>query len=547
LNVRLVTITAVEGALAAIEAERSVVNDLNVYPVPDGDTGTNLTLTVRAIAEELQHSPAQTIPEVAAAVTKGSLMGARGNSGVILSQIVRGICEEWARSRDLTTASFQRALHQASACAYRAVREPVEGTMLTVIREMAAAGDSVPDAFGLKELMLLVEEAGRIAVENTTSQLAVLEKAGVVDAGGYGLLVLYRGLCLGLAEAMLSGIRLTTAEVRLHSTPTGKAASAPAAVAAPVVHGHSELSQYRYCTSLLIRGDKLDMPAIESYLHTIGDSALAVGDPRMVKIHVHTNDPGVVISKAVTLGSVGEVEINDMHEQTKARDERLQEPAPAPGAAVIAVVAGEGNKELFRELGCKAIVDGGQSMNPSAAQFVAAVEELGAREVVILPNNSNVILTAEQAAGMSPGHVAVVPTASLPAGLAAMVAYDPEADAVANARAMEDAISELRSAEVTTAVRACELDGVAVRRGQAMGLVDGRLVGADDSLVGAAAAVFEEFARGGAEYVTVLTALNGSDVSREQLAALAADRIPDAEVHFHEGGQPLYPILASAE
>lgn len=559
MNVRPAAISAVAAALAAVEAERAVINDLNVYPVPDGDTGTNLTLTVRAILEELEQSAAATIPDVAATVTKGSLMGARGNSGVILSQIVRGVCEEWGRSLDLTTVTFKAALKQASACAYRAVREPVEGTMLTVIREMAAAADAVPDTLGLREALLIVEAAGRIAVENTTAQLAVLQRAGVVDAGGYGLLVLYRGLALGLAQLEEGGVApaMVGAALRAVATPvTLHPGAAPAATtpAAPVVHGHSELSRYRYCTSLLIRGSGLDIPALEAFLHSVGDSELAVGDAQMVKIHVHVNDPGVVVSKAVTLGSIGEVEINDMHEQTRARDERLQEPQPQParpqsqGAAVVAVVVGEGNKELFRRLGAAAIIDGGQSMNPSAAQFLAAIEDLGGvEEIVILPNNSNVILTAEQAAGMSPRHVAVVPTVSLPIGLAAMVAYDPEADAVANARAMEDAIADMRSAEVTVAVRDCELDECQVRRGQAMGLVDGRLVGAADTLLEAVAAVLNTFAEGDADYVTVLTSLNGSGLSREQLEELAARHLPDAEVHFHEGGQPLYPILASAE
>jgi len=214
---------------------------------------------------------------------------------------------------------------------------------------------------------------------------------------------------------------------------------------------------------------------------------------------------------------------------------------------VVAVVVGEGNKRLFRELGCHAVVDGGQSMNPSAAQLLEAVDKLGAEEVVVLPNNGNVILTAEQAAGMSSRHIAVVPSASLPLGLAAMLAFDPEGDAVGNARAMQDAIADVHSAEVTRAVRDSELDGVAVLKDQAMGIVDGRLVAAADDLQTAFAGVLAEFAREEADYVTVLTALNGSGVTREALEELSARALPDAEVHFHEGGQPLYPILASAE
>ena len=541
MSVRIAAITVIDAALAAIEAERGVINDLNVYPVPDGDTGTNLALTVRAVLEELQQSDVEGIPAVAAAVTKGSLMGARGNSGVILSQIVRGLCDVWGRSEDLTTADFKEALSEGTTCAYRAVKEPVEGTMLTVIRKMAEAAQSVPDTLGLDKLLVAVEEAGRVSVEKTTEQLPALQKAGVVDAGGYGLLVLFRGLAAGIAELMHAGIAVSLARVALRTGEGGAPKAPPPAEA-------SELSAYRYCTSLLITGGSIDKAAFEAFLLPIGDSTLVVGDQRMVKVHVHTNDPGVILSEALKLGTIGEVEINDMHEQTRARDERLQDPhGLAAGTVVVAVVAGEGNKALFHELGCHAIVDGGQSMNPSAAQLLEAVEALSAEEVVLLPNNGNVILTAEQAAGMSPRHIAVVPSASIPVGLAAMVAFDPGGDAVGNARAMQDAIEGLHSAEVTRAVRDSELDGVEVRKGQAMGIVDGRLVAAGEELEEAFAGVLEEFARVEAEFVTVLTALNGSGLSRERLEELAARLTPDAEIHFHEGGQPLYPILASAE
>ena len=544
MNVRLTAIEAIEAALAALEAERAVINDLNVYPVPDGDTGTNLVLTVRAVLEELQRSTAESIPDVAATVTKGSLMGARGNSGVILSQIVRGVCDVWGRSHKLGTADFKLALAEASISAYRAVREPVEGTMLTVIREMAAAAEALPDAFGLEGLLMTVEEAGRVAVEKTTAQLPALQKAGVVDAGGYGLLVLFGGLAAGLARMREGGaLHRAAAPVALYAGPAAGGTPAP-----PPGHAHSELSAFRYCTSLLITGDAIDKAALEVHLASMGDSELAVGDPRMVKIHVHTNDPGAALSLAIGYGTISEVEINDMHAQTKARDDRLRQSGEATcGSAVVAVVVGEGNQELFRQLGCQVIVDGGQSMNPNAAQLLAAIEDLGMEEVVVLPNNGNIILAAEQAAGMSSRHVAVVRAGSLPVGLAAMVAYDPEADVVTNARAMEDAISGIRSAEITTAARDSEFDGVSVGRGQAIGLVDGRLVAASDDLDVAVGMVFDEFAHGGAEYVTLLTALNGSGTSRERLEELAARHLPDAEVHIHEGGQPLYPILASAE
>ena len=542
MSVRLAAIAVIDAALAAIEAERGVINDLNVYPVPDGDTGTNLALTVRAVLEELQQSDADGIPAVAAAVTKGSLMGARGNSGVILSQIVRGLCDVWGRSEDLTTADFKAALSEGANSAYRAVKEPVEGTMLTVIRKMAEAAQSVPSTLGLDKLLVAVEEAGRVAVEKTTEQLPALQKAGVVDAGGYGLLVLFRGLAAGVAELMHAGITISAAQVALRS---GDGARRLPRRPSKRPQLSRRTATARACSSPARTSTRT---AFEAFLLPLGDSALVVGDRRMVKVHVHTNDPGLVLSEALKLGAIGEVEINDMHEQTKARDERLQgQHKLAEGTVVVAVVTGEGNKALFRELGCQAIVDGGQSMNPSAAQLLEAVDSLGAEEVVLLPNNGNVILTAEQAAGMSARHIAVVPSTSIPVGLAAMVAFDAEGDAVGNARAMGEAIADVHSAEVTRAVRDSELDGVDVRKGQAMGIVDGKLVAAADDLESAFRGVLRAFAGEDAEFITVLTALNGSGLDRERLEALAAETAPDAEIRFHEGGQPLYPILASAE
>ena len=514
--VRTAAISVIQSALAAVESERQFINDLNVYPVPDGDTGTNMALTVRAVVEELEQSEVTDIPSVAAAVTKGSLMGARGNSGVILSQIVRGICDVWGQANSLDTAVFKHAVLEGQHAAYRAVKTPVEGTMLTVIREMATAAQAVPDGLGLEHLLAAVEEAGRVAVENTTALLPALQKAGVVDAGGYGLLVLFRGLAAGIEDLTAGGRVAAGARLAVRAIRETAAKARVRPERRVVVEEPSELSEYRYCTSFLITGDTVDREAFEAFLLPLGDSALVVGDARTVKVHVHVNDPGVVLSEALNHGSIGDVEINDMHAQTRERDERLATPAPAQldvgegGCVVVAVVAGAGNQQLFRDLGCHAVVDGGQSMNPSAAQLLEAVEALGIEEVVILPNNGNVILAAEQAAGMSPLHIAVVPSRSIPSGLAAMVAFDPDQDAVGNARLMQDAIADVRYAEVTHAVRDSELDGVKVSKGQAMGIVDGRLVAAADDVPGAFGGVLEEFARGGAEYVTVLTALNGS-------------------------------------
>ena len=541
-------IMLVRGALDAIEAERQFVNDLNVYPVPDGDTGTNLALTVRAVLEELEQAHGEGIHDVAAAITKGSLMGARGNSGVILSQIVRGVCEVFSSSGHLDTAYSKRALQEGASAAYRAVRQPVEGTMLTVMREMATAGQDLPDGAPLAALVERVAEAGRLAVERTPQQLAVLRKAGVVDAGGYGLLVLFRGLLAGATGEPAGQAEVAAAEMAAQAAGIAGVDTREVRVVES-----SELSRYRYCTSFVITGEDLARDEVEEFVAARGDSALVVGDPATLKIHVHTDDPGELLSYGARLGAIGAVEINDMHAQTAERDERLGgggevDEDEAPATVVVAVVAGAGNQELFRSLGCAAVVDGGQSMNPSAAQLLEAVSGLRAGEVVVLPNNSNVVLTAEQAATMAGDRpVFVVPAMSIPAGLAAMVPFDSERGGAENDAAMREAVERVHSAEVTHAVRDSEVDGVHVRKGQVIGLVDDGLVAAGDDLVEVFREVMRRLVEKDVELVTVLTSLNGWRVTTEELTAAAAEVCPACEVSLHDGGQPLYPLLVSAE
>lgn|GEM_PF-6915300 len=413
------TVGLVDGALSALEAERQVINDLNVYPVPDGDTGTNLYLTVHAVREELERTGELSSAEIAPTVARGSLMGARGNSGVILSQIVRGMCSVYGPGEQLSTATVKAAFNAATTAAYRAVKKPVEGTMLTVVREMATAAADLRDEAPLQQTMEAVLAAGALAVERTTDQLAALREAGVVDAGGYGLLV----ICRGLAAAIFG----EASGERAGGVP-------PAGVPVGLPDGPTELSRFRYCTSFLLSGPDLPRDELEGLLTESGDSELVVGDAEMLKVHVHTDDPGAVLSWAVRHGSIAEVEINDMHAQTRERDERLAAARTHGRTVVVAVAAGAGNHELFRELGCAGIVDGGQSMNPSAAQLLAVFDELGSDEVVVLPNNKNIVLTAEQAAAMTTRTVVVVPSSSMPAGLAAMVAFEAEKDAVTKCR-----------------------------------------------------------------------------------------------------------------
>ena len=528
------------GASAALGVERGYINDLNVYPVPDGDTGTNLFLTVQAVVDELAESPATELPAIMAAVTRGSLMGARGNSGVILSQIVRGACESIAGATAFDAAAVRDALHEASAAAYRAVRQPVEGTMLTVIRAMSEAAADTPDSISLPALLTVVTTAGAEAVERTVDQLEALRRAGVVDAGGYGLLVLFRGGVAGFLRAETGSAAAAAVTADGGERRRGRASRHIEGIPPDAL----EESKYRYCTSFLLLGESLDGDDLERYVSTQGDCALVVGGPDMLKIHVHTDHPGAVLSYASAHGTIDDVEVADMREQTEARERRLRLDRRV---AAVAVAAGEGNKALFRELGCEAIVDGGQSMNPSAAQLVEAVEALDAAEVVVLPNNKNVVLTAEQAAAMCDRNVLVVPSTSMPAGMAAMVQFDRETDAAANAVGMDEALRRVQTAEITHAVRDSEIDGVAVRQGEVMGLVDGRLVASGADLCDVFDMVVRHLREHAAEVVTVLTALNGSGCTVADLKQTAADACPDCEFLFQDGGQPLYPILMGAE
>jgi fatty acid kinase len=527
----------VGAALASLEASRRRIDDLNVYPVPDGDTGTNLTLTVRAVAEAVAASDASDRHALAHDVARGALMGARGNSGVILSQIVRGAVEVLAQSANgIEPPLAAEALRRAADAAYRAVRRPVEGTMLSVIRELAEEAEerAARDA-ALGELLVDLVRRGEDAVARTPEQLDVLREAGVVDAGGAGLLELVRGVA-----SAVSG----------EPVPEAPVAAEPLTVEAI----HQELSRYRYCTVFLVEGDDLDRERLEDELERLGDSLLVVGDESALKVHVHTDDPGAALSLATAVGTIDRVEIANMHEQTARREERLLAVVPEPPlevaqTGVVAVVAGAGNRRLFEQLAAPVgpirVVEGGQSMNPSTADLVAAVHELDAVEALLLPNNSNVLLAAEQAALHAGRPVAVVPSDSIPVGLAAMVVFDGARTAEENAEEMRAAVAGVVTGEVTTASRDVHLNGVAIRSGEWLGLADGEPVAGGADFAEVAAAVV---ARLCAEPRELLTLLVGADrPPLDDLLAGLAVAHPGVEVDVQDGGQPHYPLLLAAE
>jgi DAK2 domain fusion protein YloV len=503
-------------ALAALEASRGRIDDLNVYPVPDGDTGTNMTETLRAAVAALERDPK-------ADIVRAVLMGARGNSGVILSQLVRGAAEALGNPDRVDTAGLARALRGASDAGYAAVRNPQEGTMLTVARaladraeELASSDQTVADA------LTGVVAHGEEALARTPEQLPILKEAGVVDAGGAGVLEVMRGIAAHVRGEPLPELQAVTAGIPLDV--------------------HQELSRYRYCTSFFVEGEDVEPDELERELGRLGDSLLVVGGRGAVKVHVHTDDPGAALALATSRGEVEEVDIKNMHVQTADRAQRLEREIGVTGA--VGVVLGDGNRRLFESLGA-ATVEGGETMNPSTADLLAAVDAAPEASVVLLPNSKNVLLAAEQAAEQSSKNVRVVPTRSLQAGLGALVAFDPRCALDENLEAMEEAVASVRAGSVALASRSATIGSVDVSEGQYLGLVEGQPVTAGDDLASVATEVVARLVGDAADVLTVFVGdgAGGADGLVETIRAAH----PDLEIEVHDGGQPHYPLLFAVE
>ena len=503
-------------AEAALDANRARIDDLNVYPVPDGDTGTNMLLTARAVVTALEGGDED--------VTRAALLGARGNSGVILSQIVRGAMSVLGDADAIDAATVARALRAASDAAYDAVREPVEGTMLTAIRALADEAEA-RQADTVEELLAALVARGDEAVAATEQQLDVLRAAGVVDAGAAGLVEIVRGIA---------------AHVRGEPLPE---APAPQPLSADAVH--QEASRYRYCTVYVVEGEGLDSKALESELAPLGDSLLVVGDASALKVHVHTNDPGAALRAGTAVGVIERVEIANMHVQTAQREERLTQTDVERTTDVVAVVTGEGNRRLFESLGAAALVEGGETMNPSTDDILDGIDRTRAPEAVVLANNPNVIMAAEQAARLARKPVRVLGSRSLTAGLAAMVGFEGSRTAEQNAAEMESLLADVATGAVTVASRDVDVDGLQIARGAYLGLVEGEPVAGGTSFDTVASTVVDRLL---AEPRDVVTFVTGAD-EPELGAVLArlAEHFPEVEFEVHPGGQPHYPLLISAE
>jgi len=527
-------------ATATVWLERSAsdIDAMNVFPVPDGDTGTNMLLTMRSSIEEAYRAPDRSASAVAQAMAKGALMGARGNSGVILSQIWRGLAQGLADKELFTGNDLANALLQASLMAYKGLSNPVEGTILTVIREASSAAQTQVTS-GSDDLISVMEatlSAAKEAVANTPSLLPVLRKAGVVDAGGQGLYTILEGIFRHLCSE--------TEQMEFRK-PQMIASNIPLATRMPQLV--ADEVPYGYCTEFLLKGQKLDPDKFRKKLEKKGESLIVVGDESTVRIHIHTLAPGNVIRDATKLGTLHQVSIRNIDEQHLDFLEMQKERLPAVDMAVIAVVSGDGLADVFRSLGAANIVPGGQTMNPSTKDLLQAVESVVSDKVIILPNNRNIVLTAEQVQSLTKKRIEIVPTETIPQGVAAFLALDYEADFETNVRLMKQAKSAVKSIEITRAIRSVQLGGLKIKKKQPIGFLDGDLVAVGDNTADVLNKVLGRLNLDEAEVITIYYGSDTEPAEAEQVSLSIREQHPQLQVEVVHGGQPHYNYIVSIE
>lgn len=524
-----------------LNADKASIDSLNVFPVPDGDTGTNMSLTLNSVSRFLGQIPEAeiTVSKVAEQMAYGALMGARGNSGVILSQILGGIAKVFiSKGNEADAKSFVEGFAGGVESAYKAVVKPMEGTILTVCREASEHLSAVyDDSFNIEDCLKAYLEEGYRSLDRTPEILPVLKQAGVVDAGAKGLLTVVEGMLAGL-NGQIDFVSEAQAEAVVENDY-------------PEYHIHPDQITFQYCTELIVRskGQQVDAEAARTYLGDLGDCTLVVSTGDITKVHVHTNHPGQVLEYFGAYGDLNDIKIENM----KAQSERFgvaseEAPAEHKHLAVVAVSAGEGLNEIFSSLGVDYVITGGQTMNPSTEDFIKAIEKVNADQVVLLPNNKNIIMAAEQAAKMSETvQVQVVASRTIPQGIAALMAYDAEGELEENAEAMADSMQHVHSAEVTYAVRDTSIDEFEVREGQLLGIVEGKIKAVGDDMQ---QLICDTLAVMDVEDAELVTLYYGADVTEDEANALLEHleaEYEDAEFELYNGAQAVYSYLISVE
>lgn len=542
----------VQAAATRLGKQAEYVNSLNVFPVPDGDTGTNMSMTMDNGAKEVADKPASTVGEVGQILSKGLLMGARGNSGVITSQLFRGFGQSVKGKDELTGKDLAQAFQMGVEVAYKAVMKPVEGTILTVSRGAATAAlkkaDLTDDAV---EVMQAALYGAKGALAKTPDLLPVLKEVGVVDSGGQGLVFIYEGFL-----SALNGDYVASEDFK--ATPANMSEMINAEHHKSVVgHVATEDITYGYCTEIMValkQGPtyvkEFNYDEFQGYLSGLGDSLLVVNDDEIVKVHVHTEDPGLVMQEGLKYGSLIKIKVDNMRNQHEAQVQKTdaeESKAEAKDFGLIAVVAGEGLSAIFKAQGVDYVISGGQTMNPSTEDIVKAIEAVNAKQVIILPNNKNIFMAAQSAAEVVDIPAAVVETRTVSQGFTSLLAFDPSKSLEDNVADMSASLSDVVSGSVTLAVRDTTIDGLEIHENDFLGMVDGKIVVSNPDMEATLKAAFEKMIDEDSEIVTIFVGEEGDQDLAEELAEYLEETYEDVEVEIHQGDQPVYPYLMSVE
>jgi len=525
-----------------LENNKEYVDSLNVFPVPDGDTGTNMSMTMRSCVKEVNMITTNNLEDIADAVSKGALKGARGNSGVILSQILKGFSSALVEEKEITTKVFAKALKEGADVAYKAVTKPKEGTILTVIRVMAEESIKIAKKTAdMEEFLKETLNAGEEILKMTPEMLPVLKKAGVVDAGGRGLLVVLNGFL-----KVVSGD-----ESELNFEFDDTVSSSDSSDMPTVDYNDLADIEFAYCTEFFVininkKTTEADIDKLREQLMGLGDSVICIGDLNLIKVHVHTNEPGVALTHALKLGEINGVKIENMLEQNRAL--KIQnEPEELKPIGVVSICAGDGLADLFRDLNVDYVIEGGQTMNPSAEDIAMAADKVAAETVFILPNNKNIVLAAELANDLSRRNIVVIPTHSIPQGITAAINIDPEASVEDNKSNILSAIETVTSGSVTYAVRATSIDGFKLKEGDFIGLNEKHIIAKSDDLEEVTLGTIEKLMTEDASTITLFSGNDVQEAESEVLVEKLTEKYPDLEISCHRGGQPLYYYLISIE